>query len=158
MKDYCKEMQVVYLLVFCMWEICEIGLWDARVKWISVVKFAGDKWICKGCGCRKEEEDDEFDGCLGYENDKIWIQSWFDQRKTCQSQRWSQDCEQMNWLGWYHCWEMSLLDQKIWDVFSYRLAEIQFLYGSRSSLVNFIQERMSVKVVISIFQEIEQNL
>ena len=23
----------------------------------------------------KEEEDDEFDGCLGYENDKIWIQS-----------------------------------------------------------------------------------
>ena len=21
------------------------------------------------------EEDDEFDGCLGYENDKIWIQS-----------------------------------------------------------------------------------
>ena len=23
----------------------------------------------------KEEEDDEFDGCLGYENDKIWIYS-----------------------------------------------------------------------------------
>ena len=26
---------------------------------------------------QKEEEDDEFDGCLGCENDKIWKQSLF---------------------------------------------------------------------------------
>ena len=36
---------------------------------------------------QKEEEDDGFDGCLGCENDKIWIQSLFVQKKTCQSQR-----------------------------------------------------------------------
>ena len=36
----------------CQWvlnalKLVEICLWDARVKWIAVVKFAGDKWICK---------------------------------------------------------------------------------------------------------------
>ena len=36
---------------------------------------------------QKEEEDDGFDGCLGCENDKIWKQSLFVQKKTCQSQR-----------------------------------------------------------------------
>ena len=66
----------------CQWifnalKFVEICLWDARVKWIAIVKFAGDKWICKSCGCR-----DGFDGCLGYENNKIWIQIWFDQRKS----------------------------------------------------------------------------
>ena len=36
---------------------------------------------------QKEEEDGEFDGCLECENDKIWIQSLFDQGRTCQSRR-----------------------------------------------------------------------
>ena len=36
---------------------------------------------------QKEEEDDGFDGCLGCENDKIWKQSLFVQKKTWQSQR-----------------------------------------------------------------------
>ena len=56
----------------------------------------------------QKEEDDGFDGCLGCENDKIWKQSLFVQKKTCQSQRWSQDCEQRNWLGWYHCWDFGI--------------------------------------------------
>ena len=38
----------------CQWvlnalKFVEICLWDPRVKWIAVVKFAGDKWICKCC-------------------------------------------------------------------------------------------------------------
>ena len=45
----------------CQWvlnalKFVEICLWDARVKWIAVVKFAGDKWICKCCGCRKRKK------------------------------------------------------------------------------------------------------
>ena len=54
------------LLIF--WSVCddacqlvlnvfvEICLWDARVKWIAVVKFAGGKWICKCWGCRKRKK------------------------------------------------------------------------------------------------------
>ena len=44
-----------------------ICMWDARVKWIAVVKFAGDKWICKSCGCRKRKKMTncmEMHGCL----------------------------------------------------------------------------------------------
>ena len=54
----------------------EICLWDARVKWdcSSQVCLGRQVQFCKSCGYRERNGRlvDEFDGCLGYENDKIW--------------------------------------------------------------------------------------
>ena len=89
----------------------------------------------------QKEKDDEFNGCLGCENDKIWIQSRFDQRKTCQSQRWSQDCEQRNWLGW-------IIAKRYWSLFCADKKKFSFWWIEKQ----FVQVQlhpMSVKLLVS---------
>ena len=125
------EASVVFLVLVwcvdilkCLWWRVPLGFECVEVCWDLLV-ICQSKVNCSSQVCwrqvnlqvlwlQKKGEDDEFDGCLGCGNDKIWTDSWSDQRKTCQSQRWIQDCEQRNWLGWYHCWEINLLDQRIW--------------------------------------------
>ena len=79
-------------------ECVEVCL-DSLVRYQSIVSCSGQVCCWKQVNSQelslqKKEKDDEFYECHECENDKILIQSWFNQRNTCHSQRWNQDCEQ----------------------------------------------------------------
>ena len=97
---------------------------------------------------QKEEEDNGFDGCLGCENDKIWKQS---SEKDMPESKMKPRLRAEELTGM-----ISLLRDKF--VRSENLRRCCFvpmrrnsvLDGLRSNLFKFIQERMSVKVVVSV--------
>ena len=62
-----KSVKLLWFVHFC-------GLIFHQINHGVWILYTDDQWICKISGCKKEESDDEFDGCLGYENDMTWIQ------------------------------------------------------------------------------------
>ena len=112
----------------------------------------------QGLWLHKEEEDDEFDRCLRCENDRQDL----DTELICSEKDMSESKMKPRLRAKELTGMISLLRDKF--VRSENLRRCCFvpirrnsvIDGLRSSLFKFIQERMSVKVVV--FQDIEQNL
>ena len=85
---------------------------------------------------------------------------YFEGFNTCHRRRWNQDCEQRNWLGWYHCWEfivcaMSKLETLM---FSANNKEFNFWWIDEKLLVSSSSSRRNWQWKWGwAFQEIEHN-
>ena len=137
----------------CQWvlnalKFVEIRLWDARIKWIAIVKFAGDKRICKSCGCRKRKKMTDSTDVSDVKMTR------FGNRVICSEKDMSESKMKPRLRAEELTGMISLLRGKF--VRSENLRRCCFvpirrnsvLDGLRSNLFKFIQERMSVKVVV----------
>ena len=128
--------------------------WDARVKWIVLVKFAGDKWICK-CGCRKRKKLTNSTNVSDVEMTRFRQRVDLIRERHVRVKDEAKIASRGTDCGWYHCWEIIkfVRSENLRRCCFVPIRRNSVLDGLRSSLFKFIQERMSVKVLVSVSRD-----
>ena len=130
----------------------------------AIVKFAGDKWICKSCGSRKRGRRWQIRWMSlmwkwqDLDTELIWSEKAMSESVKDETKIASR------WLGWYHCWDKFVRSENLRRCCFVPLRRNSVFDGLRSSLFKLIQDRMSLKVVVSVsrnrakFVGVKQNV